>query len=144
MRTKPNRKALEKVAGKRGNRGKYNPTSAVIRHVLESESTLLKRGLASDFGRIKKEVEKRPETLLVPPVRRKTFEQSVSPSSSSNEGIVPFRGEGNRLSFSEPEYQLSEGAGRRLPRKGRGQGVLERGNVQLERDAARRQARGFG
>lgn len=140
MRTKPNRKALEKVAGKRGNRGKYNPTSAVIRHVLESESTLLKRGLASDFGRIKREIEKRPETLLVPPVRRKAFEQSVSPPSSSNEGIVPFRGEGNRLSFSEPEHH----SGRRLPRRTRGQAVLERGRVQLERDAARRQARGFG
>ena len=135
MRVKPTRKALEKVAGRRPKQA-LNTTSAVIRHALESESTLLKRGLASDFGRIKQDVEKRPPTQLVRPVRSKPL--PVSAPASSSEGIVPFGGAGNQLALSEPEFS---GPGQRLPRRARGQALMERGLAQQAKIDARLAAR---
>jgi hypothetical protein len=135
MRTKPTRQQLDKVVGRRL-KPKKNTTAAVIRHVMASDRTLLQQALSSDYGRMGRLVARMPETPLTTSVKRQSFDSAVQPPASSRD-VVPFSGEGRSLEA----LNLFPGAGVPLPRRGRGQAIIERGLAQAQRNQARLEAR---
>lgn len=134
MRTKPTRQQLNKALGRRP-KPKKSTTAAVLRHVANSDRSLLQQALASDYGKMGRLVARMPETTLTRPAVKRSFDSAVQPPSSSS-GFAPFVGEGRSLDA----LNLFTGEGSRLPRRGRGEAILERGRLQAQRNQDRLQS----
>ena len=131
MRTKPTYLQLDRAVGKRVKVKRHN-TAADLRRVLESERTLLQQALASDPGEIARAASRMPAKPLTRKVKKQTPPAAPQRPGSSGD-IVPFSGEGRLLDA----LNLFVGTGAQLPRRGRGQAILERGGAQMERENER-------
>ena len=130
MRTKPTYQQLNRAVGNRVKVKRHNMT-ADIRRVLESDSTLLQQALASDPGQMVRAVAKMPAKPLARAVRKQALPTAPQRPGSSGD-IAPFAGTGRTLEALD----LFSGKGVKLPKRARGQAIIERGaKVQANWDA---------